>query len=51
MARGAVSQAAPLTVLSLDDPAFSLQWKQVFDACDDPTQTINAMMKGAKNAS
>eukprot|EP00961_Rhodomonas_salina_P071692 962762-Rhodomonas_salina.1 len=48
MARGAVSQAAPLMVLSLDYPAFSPQWKQVFDAGDDPTQTINAMMKGAK---
>eukprot|EP00961_Rhodomonas_salina_P291790 3932325-Rhodomonas_salina.1 len=45
MARGTTS----LTVLSLDDPTSTSQWKKVCDAGDDPTQTIKAItMKGAK---
>eukprot|EP00961_Rhodomonas_salina_P015495 208078-Rhodomonas_salina.1 len=39
---------ASLTVLSLDDPTSTSQWKKVCDAGDDPTQTIKAIMKGAK---
>eukprot|EP00961_Rhodomonas_salina_P163173 2197582-Rhodomonas_salina.1 len=39
---------ASLTVLSLDDPTSTSQWKKVCDAGDDPMQTIKAIMKGAK---